>query len=59
MEVVVARLECQPGPVGAVRVFKAYDIPVFHGAAILCIAGIDLEEGLRIVQRIASTPQLA
>ena len=54
----VRRLECQPGPVGAVRVFEAYNITVFHWSTILCIAGIDLEKGFGHGQRVASSFRL-
>ena len=53
VEMAVRRLECQPGPVGAVGVFEAYNITVFHWSTILCIAGIDLEEGFGHGQRVA------
>jgi len=45
IEVAVPRLKRQPGTVGAVWVFEAYNITVFHWSTILCIAGIDLEKG--------------
>ena len=59
VEVVVLRLESQPGAVGAVRVLEAYKITVFHWSTILCIAGIDLEKGVRNGQPVALIPHLA
>ena len=55
IEMAIPWLECQPGPVGAVRVFEAYNITVFHWSTILCIAGIDLEKGFGYGQRVASS----
>ena len=54
----VRRLESQAGLIGAVRVFEAHNITVFHWITIFCITGIDLENGSRNGQRVASIPQL-
>ena len=43
----------QPGTVGAVRVFQADHITVFHRSTIKSIAGENLESGVRIFQPVA------
>ena len=57
VEMAVLRLECQPGPVGAVRIFEAYNITIFHWSTIFCIAGIDLEKSFEHGQRVAPSPR--